>query len=47
MKKIILLVLMQMVMIAVLAATQPASVSAWKMELTVGPGQEYETIQTL
>jgi len=37
---------MQMVMIAVLAATQPASVSAREMELTVGPGQEYETIQT-
>ena len=45
MKKIISLVLMQMVMIAVLAATQPASVSAREMELTVGPGQEYETIQ--
>jgi parallel beta-helix repeat protein len=45
MKKIISLVLMQMVMIAVLAATQPASVSAREMELTVGPDQEYETIQ--
>ncbi len=42
MKKIISLVLMQMVMIAVLAATQPASVSAREMELTVGPGQEYD-----
>ena len=45
MKKIISLVLMQMVMIAVLAATQLASVSAREMKLTVGPGQEYETIQ--
>jgi hypothetical protein len=40
MKKIISLVLMKMLIIAALATTQPASVSAREMELTVGPGQE-------
>lgn len=45
MKKIISLGLMQIVIIAGLAATQPTSVSAREMELTVGPGQEYDTIQ--